>query len=57
VRGKTSHRKTKKKVVILGIFYDSKVGLCGLLEMFFFLVFFYIFMFTSIEQRFEMLKK
>jgi hypothetical protein len=56
VRGKTSHRKTKKKVVILGIFYDSKVGLCGLLEMFFF-SFFYIFMFTSIEQRFEMLKK
>jgi hypothetical protein len=43
------------RVAILGIFSDSKIGPSGLLEVFFFICF--IFIFTTIEKRFVMLNK
>jgi hypothetical protein len=39
MRGKTFQRKTKKTIVVLGIFSDLKVDPCGLLEIFILFVF------------------
>jgi hypothetical protein len=52
----TFQRKAIKKILVLDMFYDPKIGLLWP-DWGFFYFFRFIFMFTNIENKFEMLNK